>query len=63
MEEYPEDTLQAANHDLTEAGDNNGPFLSTSDDIEEFYDATMDQFSDSSEVGISLGDNQLRRFV
>ncbi|XP_024402806.1 protein ENHANCED DISEASE RESISTANCE 2 isoform X3 [Physcomitrium patens] len=48
-EVYPEDSLQAANLDFSEAAVSNVPFLSTSDDIEEFFDATMDQFSDSSE--------------
>jgi hypothetical protein len=56
VEEYPEDSLQAANRDLVEAADNNNnaPFLSTSDDIEEFFDAAMDQFSESSGVGLFL---------
>ncbi|KAG0563145.1 hypothetical protein M758_8G006900 [Ceratodon purpureus] len=49
VEEYPEDSLQAANRDLSDAAGNTVPFLSTSDDIEEFFDATMDQFSESSE--------------
>jgi len=50
IEEYT-DTLQVGNHDLPDAVVNNAPFLSTSDGIEEFFDATMDHFSDSSEVG------------
>nr|XP_024358788.1 protein ENHANCED DISEASE RESISTANCE 2-like isoform X2 [Physcomitrium patens] len=48
IEEYTEGSLQESNHDLAEPV-KNAPFLSTSDDIEEFFDATMDQISETFE--------------
>lgn len=49
-----EDFAYAANHGFSEIVVSNAPFLSRSGDIEEFFDANMDQFSDSSEVGFSI---------
>lgn len=49
VEQDTEDYAHTANHDLSETVVSNAPFLSTSDDIEEYFDANMDQFSESSE--------------
>lgn len=53
IEEYTEGSLQESNHDLAEPV-KNAPFLSTSDDIEEFFDATMDQISETFEVRLRI---------
>lgn len=57
VEQDTEDYAHTANHDLSETVVSNAPFLSTSDDIEEYFDANMDQFSESSEVGRTMTQN------
>lgn len=50
IEEYTEDFLQVPNNDNFENTIPSTPFLNTNDELEEFFDANMDQLSESSEV-------------
>jgi len=56
IEEYTEDFLQVPNNDNFENTVPSTPFLNTNDELEEFFDANMDQLSESSESIQSLSE-------